>query len=304
MKWKKLGLMFSPSGEYPWLRTHASLPVALALGGDIYRVYFASRDERNRSHVGYIEVDIKSPKKLLNLSNEPVLAPGPLGHFDDHGVYVSSIVQYQQNLFMYYIGWNPGVRPPLFYSSIGLAVSVDGGKTFSKVSAAPIMGRSEFDPCLVTSPCVLSDEGIWRMWYTSGFKWVEDIGGLHSIYHIKYAESKEGINWERKGHISVDLRPGEYNVARPCVVKSNGMYQMWYSYNAGQGYRIGYAESPDGYVWARRDDEAGISASSSGWDSKALAYPWVFDHEGKKYMLYNGNDFGKKGFGLAVLVRG
>lgn len=300
MKWHKLGLIFSPSGQYSWMQTHASLPVVLRLDSNIYRIYFASRDGQNRSHVGYAEFDIKSPPKILGLSDRPALAPGPLGHFDDHGVYAASIVEFEQQVFMYYIGWNPGVKRPLFYASIGLAVSQDGGTTFQKISPAPIMARSEFDPCLVTSPCVIIDDGIWRMWYVSGFKWEKKGENLHSLYHIKYAESKDGIHWTRNGLVCIELRPRERNVARPCVIKDNGMYKMWYSYNFDQGYRIGYAESLDGYVWTRMDDQVGINVSSSGWDSKALAYPWVLKHEGKKYMLYNGNQFGKHGFGLAV----
>jgi hypothetical protein len=201
---------------------------------------------------------------------------------------------------MYYIGWNPGDRKPLFYSSIGLAVSENRGITFKKMFCAPIMARSEFDPCLVTAPCVRIDNGIWRMWYVSGFKWEEKGGRLQSYYHIKYAESKDGVHWVRNGLVCIDLKEGETNIARPCVLKENGTYKMWYSYDAGHEYRIGYAESPDGYAWTRLDNEAGIDVSLSGWDSKALAYPWVFSHEGRKYMLYNGNEFGKEGFGLAV----
>jgi hypothetical protein len=282
------------------MQTHASLPVALRLGGNIYRVYFASRSEKNHSHIGYVEFDITSPKEILYLSSEPVMAPGPLGYFDDHGVYAASLVLHEQKLFMYYIGWNPGVRSPLFYASIGLAISEDRGRTFHKMFSAPIMARSEFDPCLVTSPCVILDNGIWRMWYVSGFKWEEKNGSLYSYYHIKYAESKDGILWERNGLVCIELLSGERNIARPCVVKHNNTYEMWYSYNAGQGYKIGYAESSDGYVWNRKDAEAGIDLSESGWDSKTLAYPWVFSHEERKYLLYNGNEFGREGFGLAV----
>ena len=32
-----------------------------------------------------------------------------------------------------------------------------------------------------------------------------------------------------------------------------------------------------------------------------IEYPFVFDHDGSRYMLYNGNGYGKTGFGLAVL---
>lgn len=299
MRWRKLGLVFAPSGQHLWMQTHASLPVALRLEGNLYRVYFASRDSQNRSHIGFVEFDIGAPTNILRLSSAPVLAPGPLGCFDDHGTYAASIVSHEHDLLMYYIGWSPGARAPLFYSSIGLARSADGGENFSKMFAAPVMARSEFDPCLVTSPCVIIDEGRWRMWYVSGFKWEEAADGLHSYYHIKYAESADGVRWERKGLVCIDLRPGERNIARPCVVKDGDKYRMWYSYNGGQGYRIGYAESQDGYAWARLDGEAGIDVSPSGWDSDAMAYPNVFTHEGTTYMIYNGNGFGRDGFGLA-----
>jgi len=300
MKWHKLGLIFSPSGQYPWMQTHAALPVALKLGGDFYRLYFASRDEYNRSHVGFVEFDIKSPQKILYVSAEPVLAPGPLGHFDDHGVYASSFVEHEGNLYLYYIGWSPGARKPLFYASVGLAVSEDGGKKFDKISPAPIMSRSEHDPCLVTSPFVLRDRGAWRMWYVSGFKWKDEDGVLESYYHIKYAESKDGVDWKRNGFVCIDLRGGEKNIARPCVMKEKSMYRMWYSYNRGRGYRIGYATSRDGISWTRYPTPGGLELSASGWDSEAMAYPSVVKHRGRWFMFYNGNEYGKDGIGLAI----
>ena len=74
---------------------------------------------------------------------------------------------------------------------------------------------------------------------------------------------------------------------------------MWYSYR-GSSYRIGYAESEDGVSWERKDHLAGISTSEDGWDSEMVAYAFVFDHRGQRYMLYNGNGYGQTGIGLAV----
>ena len=34
-----------------------------------------------------------------------------------------------------------------------------------------------------------------------------------------------------------------------------------------------------------------------------IAYPNIYVHNNKKYMLYNGNTFGKSGFGYAVIKR-
>jgi predicted GH43/DUF377 family glycosyl hydrolase len=300
MNWRKLGLVFTPSGQRPWMQSHAANPVALGLGGDLYRAYFATRDDHNRSHVGYVEFNLTRPQQTLRLSDQPVLSPGPLGYFDDHGVYASSIVAHENKLLLYYMGWNPGLREPMFYTSIGVAVSEDNGETFRKLFKSPILSRSEFDPWMVSAPFVMLDNERWRMWYISGFKWEETEGELRSFYHIKYAESDDGIRWERQGIVSLELQPGERNIARPCAIKGKNGYQAWYSHNAGKGYRIGYAESDDGYAWTRLDSQAGISVSESGWDSEALAYPWVFVHGDRKYMLYNGNNFGREGFGLAV----
>ena len=303
MRWRKLGLVFSPAGRYPWMQTHAANPVPIRLRGDVFRVYFTTRDGSNRSHIGYVEIDINSPDELLRVSEQPVLSPGPLGNFDDHGVYSSSIVAFEDKLFLYYIGWNPGLRPPMFYASIGLAISEDGGETFQKISRAPILSRGEFDPWMVSAPFVLRENGRWRMWYISGLKWEEGDDGLHSYYHIKYAESSNGIDWHRDGLVCLDLQPGECNIARVCVVKDAGLYRSWYGHNAGDGYRIGYAESNDGCTWQRMDADAGIMVSDSGWDSDAVTYPYVFTHDGRRYMIYNGNFFGRDGFGLAVELR-
>jgi len=303
MKWQKVGLIFRPEPKYDWMVSHAALPVAIHLDGDIYRVYFNSRNKLNHSHVGYIEIDINQPGKILYLTPEPVLTPGPLGCFDDHGVMASSIVTHASKMYLYYIGWNPGKEAPLFYNSIGLAISEDGGKTFYKPFKTPVLSRSEYDPCSVVSPFVMIENNIWRLWYSSCIKLERTSESLKSYYHIKYAESKDGINWEREGVVCIDFKDSEEtNIARPSILKENGYYKMWYPYKRGQNYRIGYAESQDGIKWERKDEEVGIDVSDSGWDSEMVAYPWVFKHKGKKYMLYNGNRYGKDGFGLAIAV--
>jgi predicted GH43/DUF377 family glycosyl hydrolase len=298
--WEKLGRVFVPERDVPWMRSHASLPVPLHLEGDTYRVFFAARDDRNRSSICALTLELRPTVKVVSVDPHPVLSPGPLGHFDDHGVYPSSLAKTADRLHLYYIGWNPGARSPLFYSSIGLATGDGRGERFERASPAPIMARSRWDPCLVTSPCVRIESGRWRMWYVSGFRWTEDADGMHSYYHIKYAESADGIEWRRDGLVCIELAGSERNIARPCVVNDDGRYRMWYSYDAGRGYRIGYAESEDGLRWTRRDDCAGISPSATGWDSEAQAYPWVFSHDGTRFLLYNGNAFGRTGFGLAV----
>ena len=127
---------------------------------------------------------------------------------------------------------------------------------------------------------------------------------LNSIRCNKEIFCLDGINWQREGLVAIDFADDqEFAISRPSVIRDNDCFRMWYSFR-GQSYRIGYAESADGRQWKRLDTQVGIDVSTAGWDSEMIEYPFVFDHKGERYMLYNGNGYGKTGFGLAVLAHG
>jgi predicted GH43/DUF377 family glycosyl hydrolase len=302
MNWVKRGILFKPNQSYYWQISHAALPTALRLEDGIYRIYFTSRDQQNKTYVGYFDWDIATNGVTPQLSKEPILSPGPFGFFDDHGVQATSVVQHNGKIYMYYLGWNPALTKPLFYTSIGLAISEDGGRTFSKYSQAPIMSRSEFDPWMVSGGTVLIEDGVWRMWYLSGIDFKIHEQGAISRYDIKYAESKDGIHWKREGYVCLPLADDETNISRLSIVRVNNIYRAWYPVKkaGNSGYRIGYAESKDGLLWDRMDYLSGIDVSKHGWDSEALDKQEVIYFEDKYYMLYNGNSFGRDGIGLAI----
>jgi len=300
MKWVKKGLIFEPTGKFNWMVTHAAAPYAERIGEDHYRIYIYGRNSENKSQIGYLEININEPRKILHITENPVLGLGALGCFDDSGVMPSWVIDHENLKYLFYTGWTQGVTVP-YYFYAGLAISRDGGKHFERVSKAPILERNSVDPYLTASPCVLIENGAWRMWYVSSVRRTLENSEAKTYYHINYAESKDGINWERRGIVCIDFKSkDEHAIARPCVLKEDGIYKMWYSYG-GKSYRIGYAESKDGVNWERKDDEVGIDVSASGWDSEMIEYAFVFEHKGKKYMLYNGNGYGKTGLGYAIM---
>jgi hypothetical protein len=234
--------------------------------------------------------------RLIEYAKEPALTIGDLGCFDDNGVTPSCIITVGSRKYFYYIGWNQGatVRMHLFG---GLAMSEDGGKNFTRFSKAPIIERNKVNPLLNTSPFVLFDSGIWRMYYVAGVEWVhKDL----PRYNIQYAESRDGFEWERTGHVCIDFSsPEEVALARPYVLLENGIYKMWFSHK-GIEYRMGYAESLDGKNWFRRDDIVDLTVSDSGWDDTMVEYPCIFKHDNYSFFLYNGNNYGIDGIGWAV----
>lgn len=281
------------------MRTHASVPIAEHIDGYHYRIYFSARDENNRSSTAYVVIDIRQPGQILDISSFPVLQPGAPGEFDDSGAMATWIAEKDGKKYLYYIGWNLGVTVP-FRNSIGLAVSSGKSAGFQRHGPGPIVDRTRTEPHFCASCCVIPDADIWRMWYLSCVGWFVQNGKLEHRYHLKYAESSDGVEWRRNGDIAIDFQTdNEYAISRPSVMRDGSLWKMWYSFR-GTSYRIGYAESEDGRNWNRQDDKAGIDISADGWDSEMIEYPFVFDHDGSRYMLYNGNQFGKTGFGLAI----
>lgn len=299
MVWQKQGLLLPAPPPGAWGVSHAALPFARATGIDT-EIYFSSRDREGRSHIGRATVSGDLGGKPA-FDAEPLLAPGELGTFDDAGVTTGCIVEDGDAINLYYSGWTRGETVP-FYFFVGCARSTDGGRSFARVSRAPVLERNEIDPYLTASPWIIVENGLWRMWYVSGTGWESREGPPRHSYHIKYAESRDGIRWQREGHVCIDYRDDdEYAIARPTVVRDGDRYRMWYC-SRGDAYRLGYAESADGMTWKRRDEEAGLEPSPAGWDSEMVCYPAVYDHDDRRYLLYNGNGFGATGVGYAVVA--
>ena len=307
LRWKKKGLVYVVDKRIPWARSHAQIPTVDNLNAGCLGVLFSSRDEANRSRIAKIELDSSNPSNILRVYPDPILPLGLRGTFDDSGMMPSSVVDWQGMKYLYYIGWNVRNTVP-YHNSVGLAVSDDGGNTYRRMFEGPVMDRTAEEPYFCATTCVRIENGIWRNWYLSCTGWQMVDGRAEPSYHLKYAESLDGIHWRREGRIAIDYAGSEEGgIVRASVIREKALYRMWYCYRglAGyrskreQSYRIGYAESYDGLMWTRMDDRAGISLGDDGWDSFMLAYPEVVDVAGRRLMFYNGNGFGQTGFGYA-----
>ena len=307
--WVKKGLIYKPGGNAWWSRGYASVPTVDTANPDFWRIYFGTRDDSNRNRIGYVDVTPGNPSRILYEHNQPVLDLGRIGTFDDCGVMPSWILDHGGKKYLYYIGWTVRSTIP-YHNSIGLALSQDGGRTFERFSEGPIFGETYVEPFFTGTSCVLIENGIWKNWYLSCTGWTKTDTRVEPRYHIKYAESNDGINWDRRGTIAIDYKSdSEAGIVRASVVREDSLYHMWYSYRGGvdyrenrnTSYRIGYARSADGMSWNRMDECAGIDVSPEGWDSEMIEYPQVVQHGGAKFMFYNGNKFGHSGIGFAEL---
>lgn len=300
MSWEKLGQVFEMYEIHPMLRTHASNPLAVHLTDDVYRVYFSGRDVENKSSVGFADVDIIQ-LRTINVCTKPIIQYGNEGSFCSHGISIGNIYQQSNKSYILFMGWSI-TNNEHWRGDVGRIELLDKD-TMTMNPEDAFLGIDSEDKISLSYPFVMHHQGVFKMWYGSTITWHAE--NEEMIHVIKYATSADGEKWNRKG-IAV---PYELGVAqafsRPIVLINENGYHMWYSYRSGDGtkYRIGYSHSNDGVKWERNHDKVGIDVSETGWDSEMICYPFVFEHKGERYMLYNGNSYGQSGFGLAKFIK-
>lgn len=300
--WRKLGQIYSADNVlHPKLRSHAANPLPVHMEGDVYRVFFSSRDDHNRSSVGALDFDIKR-RDVLEVYNKPIFEHGPQGSFFADGVSIGNCYRADGQTFMLFMGWQAPENAH-WRGDIGkLRVSDDLDLTLC--GAEPLLASNDKDPLSLSYPWVLPARGGgYDMWYGSTISWTSGNGEM--LHVIKHATSHDGHAWERRGIAVPYSEDIAQAFSRPSVVWNNdGTGQMWFSYRGSKNtpYRIGYARCMDGQTWEVALKDAGIDVSPDGWDSDMIEYPFVLEHQGERYMFYNGNGFGRTGFGLAILT--
>ena len=316
MKWKKLGRIFNPIEieNKDWMKGGYAQCVSTVIFESFVRVYFSCRPEIDDdgqyvSYTAFLDLNRKNLKEIIKISDKPVMNLGELGTFDEFAIYPTSVINFDGRLALYYAGWTRCKSTP-YTVSIGLAFSDDDGINFKRIGKGPILTNSLQEPFELSGPKVRKINNIWYMYYLAGEKWTQISDKAESTYKIRLATSNDGIKWEKYNKsIIVDVLPEEECQAGPDVIYFDNKYHMFFSYryahnfkNKERGYKIGYAYSDDAINWVRDDSKAGIELSDNGWDSEMMHYPHVFELDNNLYMLYNGNEFGKYGFGLAKLI--
>lgn len=316
MKWIKLGHLFDPHDHAlpDGCTSFAQSPQALVFD-DFVRIYFSTRrasaDGQYLSFASYVDVD-RSLRSVLRTASRSAMTLGGLGCFDEHGIFPMNVVRGGREVRAYTCGWSRRIAVPV-ETAIGLAISRDEGQTFERIGPGPILGPAPDEPFLVGDPFVIAAEGRWHMWYIYGTSWTAPSPAERAparVYKLAHAESDDGVSWRRVARRIVSDRLGEDECqALPTVFAHGGRWHMYFCYrhatdfrtNPARGYRLGYAHARDLREWTRDDAAAGIDVSATGWDSEMQCYPHVFWCGEHAYMLYNGNAFGRFGFGAARL---
>jgi len=316
--WRKLGRIYNPCDDEkrPAWRWNFAQGVNTIIFDNYIRVYFCCREKPNEagqtvSRIAFCDLDRNYITRVINVSEQPVMETGGLGCFDEFGMYPFSAIRFENKIYGYYGGVTRCESVP-FNVAIGGAISSDEGNTFTRMGRGPVLSYSYDEPFVVCSPKVRIFNNKWYMFYSAGREWMKGETRPEIYYKLRMATSDDGINWikHEKDILSDKLGSTEAQASGDIIYKNN-KYHMFFCYranldfrkNPANSYRIGYAVSDDLSSWIRKDELAGIDISpdKDAFDNEMVAYPHIFEIDGKIYMLYLGNEVGKYGFGLAVL---
>lgn len=304
MGWQKRGRIFDTENRVKWASHSFMTPTPWQLNEETIRIFGGMRDQKGVSRIGYIDVSSLDPKQIQKISEVPVLDIGNAGCFDDNGVILGDIIADNNNIFMYYVGFQL-VEKVKFLAFTGLAISEDGGNTFNRYSDAPILDRTHNGLYFRAVHTVMKENNKWRFWCGEGRNWHYIDGIAYPSYEIWYTESNDGINFDKNEQLVLGYSPSEYRIGRPRVYKNKlDGYDMYFTYDTlDKKYFSGYAYSLDGIYWERNDTNFSIQCSDSGWDSDMICYPSLHTSpQGKTYIFYSGNGMGYTGVGYSEWI--
>jgi len=261
-----------------WDARKVTDPTVISATG-LYKMWYMGKDDGGVGSIGYAMST--NGITWTKYAGNPVIT-GTAGSWDANAVGSGDVVFDGATYRMWYTGIDDGG-----VSAIGYATSTNG-ITWTKYAGNPVLtGTVGSWDSVASCPCVISDTGLYKMWYTG-----MDDGG---IYGIGYATSTNGISWTKYAGnpvvVTGTVGSWESQVLCPDVILDGATYRMWYTgQDAHGGQRIGYATSPDGVSWTKSSSNPVLNSGLlGGWETWKVRVPSVL-LEGDTYrMWYAGN---------------
>ncbi|NIY94213.1 hypothetical protein [Vibrio diazotrophicus] len=306
MRWKKLGKVYNIPDESisPYGLSHCSNPRAIKISDDLLRVYYCSRNWCNKSSVFAIDIDINTFEVKQN-HRTPILTYGDEETFYSDGISLGGFYNINDELYITFMGWKtpPGQH---WYGQIGRAVVTDDfNLLITEDLMEPMVPLDDIDSVSLSYPCVnILSDGSYEMWYGTTKSW-QSHANSEMVHILKRAISSDGRHWDKTNEVIPYSEGVAQAFSSPTCIQIGNTLHMWFSYRSGTGekYRIGHSYKNNDGDWILDLDNSGIDVSDdpNSWESEMLCYPFVFECDGEIYMLYNGNQYGKSGFGIAKL---
>jgi len=295
MRYKRGGFLFNPRDKFSWALSHALQPTPIKTKEGIL-VFCGFRDKDGVSRIGRILLSGKKKLSVEHVHPDPVLDVGEDGCFDDNGVVPCFVKRSENNLIMFYAGYQL-VKKIKFQVFGGIAISSDEGKTFHRLSKTPFTDRTNDEPFFRVVHSIISKGDKFHFFYGGGDSFINILGKDYPSYNIRSFKSESLMKSDKKYSIIIDCKKNiEYRVARPYVYGlDSGFKMVFFSTNMENKFSLEIASSSDLKSWSR--EKLLIDGENEHWDNEMMAYPSRIATKKCEYIFYNGNNYGEDGFG-------
>ena len=292
--------IIKPNKKIWWAQTHVGASFGIINKyhqNFIYNIYASCRDKSGRSRIGLIDYNVK--KKLAKFRPNPIIKLGDLGTFDEMGMTYPWITVHNRKRFLFYTGWKLN-KSTGFENNLGLLVFNKKKKFWERYSKASILPQNNFEPLGSGSASIYKGiKGFWMV-YTCFLRWIDK---KKHIYVPRIAFSKDLINWHRNYKNLIKPSQKYHSICRLNIDK-NG-----YLYVCARGERYAIFKSKKSFILDNLFEQS-LSMSDfrklnfesyTGGFEKMQEYPHVIEKYNKKFLMFNGNDFGKSGLAITEL---
>jgi len=291
--------------------SHIQSPALLKVK-DANRVYFCSRaiDEKSGqkyvSRIYYVDFD-EHFMEISDYSSAAVAQLGGMGTFDQHGTNPISIINFRNEILMYYVGWSRSKDVP-YAANIGLLRSTsENGREFERLFSGPVISFDQDEPFLLGSPRVKEFNGILYMWYVSGRSWNVLNGQPEPTYKIRMAISIDGRFWQKIGRDLIENSIDEYECqAAPEVISLKSGFLMIYSFrsnsriNENSEYQVNFAYSDDLLNWVTEPIDPKQPKMSAS--VRNTSYYNLFRKDNVIQTLFQLEKMGQVGIGIGTIA--
>jgi hypothetical protein len=302
MSWSDLGLIYAVSNLSDWQASHAYVPTALDMA-DRIRVFVAFWGHDLIGRLGFIDVGLDDPRRILGVSDRPLLELGAAAAFDQDGVTPMTAVRVGAKLRLYYAGWRRRTGSTMRYSLFtGLAISNDATH-FERISTLPVIGPGSSSTVVRTCGAILPVSEGWRCYLAEDVGQIEFDGKFTPSYRLSTMISPDGLHWPDRGEEVFPVSKAIFGYGRSAVWRTDSKYQGLFSVRrCDGGYQaIEYSTSMDGVLWSPPSRTGMAFCGEHTRDGQQqVCFPSLVFQGGRILMFYSGDDFGRAGLRAAI----
>ena len=304
LTWRRHGLLWAPPRTGPLTTGHATVPTPVLISEDRVRVFVSCADETGRCRPFYFDANLSDAPTVVGESDGPLLELGARGCFDQDGVICTSITDRGSGeLRMYYAGFER-LSTVRYRIMVGIALSADGGKSFTRNSQAPALDRIDGELMFRGGPLVLPDGDGYSMIYAGGGSWIASDEKELPVYDLRVAHSRDGLTWDGPGRVIIPTDDSKHGFGRPWLYETTeeGITLLLSIRDRESGrYRVGSATLDKKLRLGSLSYGIGLEPSDSAFETRSTLFAATITCAGREWCFYNGNDFGVDGVAVAEL---